>query len=176
MTRFLSGTLVALSLVFLAACSAPEHSDLKAWMQDQAKAMKGKVPPLPEIKPFPAVSYEGAALIPPFFAGKIITSEAVVDKTAPDRDRPRQPLESFPLEDLRVSGIIVDGKTPHALIHTPPPNKPKHVRIGEFIGQNFGRVTAITRDSVIILESVKDANGAWVDREVSLLVPRQGVR
>jgi type IV pilus assembly protein PilP len=164
------------TLVVLAGCGAPEHSDLKQWMQEQTKTMKGKIPPLPEIKPFPAVSYDGTALIPPFSSVKIISTEVAADKAAPDRDRPSQPLENFPLEDLRVSGIIVDGKVPHALIQTPPPNKPKHVRVGEFIGQNFGKITSITRDSVVVVETVKDANGAWVEREVSLVVPRAGVR
>lgn len=176
MTRFLFLPSALVVLLFLAACGAPEHNDLKVWMQEQTKTMKGKVPPLPEISPFPAVSYEGAVLTPPFSPGKILTGEAVADKTTPNRDRPRQPLENFPLEDLRVSGIIFDGKVPHAIIHTPPPNKPKHARIGEFIGQNFGKITSMTHDSVIILETVKDTNGAWVEREVSLVVPREGVR
>jgi len=174
MTRLVASSIAALLL--LAACGAPEHKDLKEWMQEQTKTMKGKVPPLPEIKPFPAVSYEGATLTPPFSSTKILATEAVADKTTPDRDRPRQPLESFPLEDLRVTGIIFDGKVRHALIHTPPPNKPKHVRVGEFVGQNFGKITSITHDSVIVIETVKDTNGAWVEREVSLVVPREGVR
>jgi Tfp pilus assembly protein PilP len=44
------------------------------------------------------------------------------------------------------------------------------------MGRNFGKITAITRDSVTVLESVKDANGAWVAVEKVLSVPKEGGR
>ena len=69
---------------------------------------------------------------------------------------------------------MFDGKTRYALIRTPPPNKPKNVRVGEFVGQNFGKITAITDDGLTVLETVKDSNGTWVERETSILVPREG--
>ena len=69
----------------------------------------GRVAPLPEITAFPVVAYETETLTPPFAAGKIVTQEAVADKTAPDRSRPKQPLEIFPIEDLKVVGIIMAG-------------------------------------------------------------------
>ena len=68
------------------------------------------------------------------------------------------------------------GTVPYALIKTPPPNKPKHVRIGEYMGRSFGKITAIDKDGVTVLETVKDANGAWVEQEKLLLVPKEGGR
>lgn len=173
MTRIATASLVVLLLV---GCSGAEHEDIKQWMNDQAKGMKGSVPPLPEIKPFPPVAYSGVTLVPPFANAKIITADGAADKAAPDRARPRQPLENFPLEDLRVTGVIIDGNTPYALVQPPAPNKPKHVKVGEYMGQNFGRITEISRDGVTVVETVKDANGAWTDREVSKRVPRDGRR
>ena len=163
-----------LTALLLAGCASSEHDDLKEWMREQAKGMKGKVQPLPEITAFPAVAYEGEKLIPPFAAAKILTTDSANDKSAPDRDRARQPLENFALEDLKVMGVMFDGKTRYALIRTPPPNKPKNVRVGEFVGQNFGKITAITDDGLTVLETVKDSNGTWVERETSILVPREG--
>lgn len=163
-------------LFVLGACSNVEHEDLKEWMRTEAKGMKGRVPRLPEIKAFPFVAYETQKASSPFSATKIVTVEAMADKAAPDRDRPRQPLESFPLEDLKVTGIVLTGKAPVALVQPPPPNKPKPVRVGEFMGQNFGRVTQISSDSVTVLETIKDTNGSWTDREIQKLVPRQGGR
>jgi type IV pilus assembly protein PilP len=163
-------------LLILAGCASEQHQDLKEWMREEAKSMKGKVPPLPEIKPFPVVAYETETMTQPFAPGKIVTVEAVADKSAPDRNRQPQPLEAFPLEDLKVMGIILSGAVPYALIQTPTPNKPKHVRVGEYIGQSFGKITAITREGVTVLETVKDTNGAWVDQEKVLLVPQEGVR
>jgi type IV pilus assembly protein PilP len=168
--------LLVLLVPLLAGCAAEQHQDLREWMREEAKTMRGKVAPLPEIAAFPVVAYETETLTPPFASGKIVTLEAVADKSAPDRSRPQQPLEIFPIEDLKVMGIIMAGPVPYALIQTPPPNKPKHVRVGEYMGRSFGRITQISRDSVTVLETVKDANGAWVAQEKVLMVPNEGGR
>jgi type IV pilus assembly protein PilP len=60
------------------------------------------------------------------------------------------------------------------LIQTPPPNKPKNVRVGEYIGQNFGKIMAIDKDGVTVRETVKDINGAWVEQEKVLSVSKPG--
>jgi Tfp pilus assembly protein PilP len=61
-----------LSLLLL-GCAAEEHQDLREWMRDEAKGMRGKVAPLPEITAFPVVAYETETLTPPFAPGKIVT-------------------------------------------------------------------------------------------------------
>ncbi len=162
-----------LSLLLL-GCAAEEHQDLREWMREEAKGMKGKVAPLPEITAFPVVAYETETLTPPFSPNKIVTLDVSADKSAPDKSRPQQPLEAFPIEDLRVMGVIMAGSVPYALIQTPPPNKPKHVRVGEYMGRSFGKITAITSDAITVLETVKDANGAWVSQERQLAVPKGG--
>jgi type IV pilus assembly protein PilP len=169
----LHGLLFLCSLLLL-GCAAEEHQDLRQWMREETKGMKGRVSPLPEITAFPVVAYETETLTPPFAAGKIATLEAIADKTAPDRTRPQQPLEIFPIEDLKVVGIIAAGAVPYALIQTPPPNKPKHVRVGEYMGRSFGKITAISKEGITVLETVKDANGAWVEQERKLDVPKGG--
>lgn len=166
--------LTLLLSLLLIGCAAEEHQDLREWMRDEAKGMKGKVAPLPEITAFPVVAYETETLTPPFAPGKIVTLDVSSDKSAPDRSRPQQPLEAFPIEDLRVMGIIMAGSVPYALIQTPPPNKPKHVRVGEYMGRSFGKITAITSEAVTVVETVKDANGAWVSQERQLNVPKGG--
>lgn len=177
MTGKLRSGLLLAAVVLVSGCASEDHQDLREWMTEQAKAMKGKIDPLPVVKPFDKVPYSGESLTPPFSPAKVVTTEAVADKTAPDRSRTPQPLENFPVESLRVMGVILDGrdgKGPYALIQTPSPNKPKHVRIGEYMGQNFGKVTEINRDCVIIMESVKDPSGVWVDRRQALSVAREG--
>lgn len=169
------GLLLLLPLLLI-GCAAEEHQDLRQWMRDEAKDMRGRVAPLPEITAFPVVAYETEKLTQPFAPGKIVTLDAIADKTAPDRARPLQPLEIFPIEDLKVVGIISAGTVPYALIQTPSPNKPKHVRVGEFMGRSFGKITAITKDGITVLETVKDASGAWVEQERSLMLPKEGGR
>ena len=168
--------LLFLCPLLLLGCAADEHQDIRQWMREEAKGMRGKVTPLPEISAFPVVAYETETLTSPFVPGKIVTLEAVADKSTPDRTRPQQPLEIFPIEDLKVVGIIMAGTVPYALIQTPPPNKPKHVRVGEYMGRSFGKITAITQQGITVLETVKDVNGAWVEQEKMLMVPTEGGR
>jgi Tfp pilus assembly protein PilP len=66
---------------------------------------------------------------------------------------------------------------PYALIQTPPPNKPKHVRVGEYMGRNFRQDHGDHfREAITVVETVKDANGAWVSQEKLLIVPKEGGR
>jgi type IV pilus assembly protein PilP len=160
----------------LGGCISSEHEDLKTWMAEQAKDMKGRVPPLPEIKPFPVVAYEGESQRSPFSPDKSVAGEGLKDPSAPDSSRARQPLENFPLDSLRVTGVIFVGKKHIAMISTPPPNKPKQVGVGEFIGQNFGKVVSIDGEGVHLIELYKDQNGAWTERPFTLSVAREGNR
>jgi type IV pilus assembly protein PilP len=168
--------LLFLCPLLLLGCATEEHQDLRQWMREEAKAMKGRVLKPIEIAAFDAVPYDSEALTSPFAPGKIVTLEAAADKVTPDRARPQQPLEIFPLEDLKVVGIITADNVPYALIQTPSPNKPKHVRVGEYMGRSFGRITEITKDGVKVFETVKDANGIWVEQEKMLLLPKEGGR
>ncbi len=169
---------VAFLAIVLAGCGSEPQKDLQEWMAEEAKGMRGKVPPLPELTPFPPVAYEGRNLIVPFSSQKLTSDEPVADKLSPDADRPRQPLENFALEDLRVAGIIVKNGIPYAIIIPPAPQKPKHVRVGEFMGKSFGKVIAINTGpeggELRVLESIKDNNGVWEEREVIKPLPRQG--
>ena len=158
----------------LTACGNQSQTELKEWMREEAKGMRGKVPPLPEITPFPAVAYVGRSLIIPFSPQKVVATEAASGKTLLNDDRPRQPLENFPLEDLRITGVIVRDGVQYALIAPPSPNKPMHVSVGDYMGRNFGRITSITTDAVTILETTKDNSGAWIEKDVIKPIPRQG--
>lgn len=162
--------------MIISACGSGEQTELREWMREQAKSMPGGVPPLPEIKLLPAVNYEGKGLVVPFSPQKVVTVDASASTASAQRenDRMRQPLESFPLEDLTVRGVILAGKRPYALIQPKPPNKPMHVGVGDYMGQNYGKVVSINSDAVTVLETIRDNNGVWTEREIIKTVPRQG--
>jgi len=170
----LSRLILLVSTLLLAACAAEEHQDIKEWMRESSKDLKGSVPPLPELKPFPIVSYNGSNLESPFSASKIVPEKAsAAGGKTPDLDRPKEPLESYPLESLRLVGIMLPGtgntKTAYALIRSS--DGLNYVVVGNHIGQNFGIVTAIAADEVKIIETVKDPTGLtadWVERPASL--------
>jgi type IV pilus assembly protein PilP len=171
-------TAVVASLA-LAACSTDEHQDLKQWMKDVTKDMKGRVKPLPEMKPFPIVSYEAAELTDPFNSVKIGPDKkpdgaGTGGGIRPDFNRFREPLEAYPLESLKMVGLIQKAKMLNAIIKA---DKTVHlVKIGNYMGQNFGMITQITDSEVQLRELVQDSAGDWVERPGTLQLQEQEMK
>lgn len=161
--------IIAMGLA-LAGCSG-EQEDIQNWMRQQEQGMSGSIKPLPEIKPFPPVKYEVADTSDPFAVSRIEPEAKTGKRGGPDMDRRREPLEAYPLESLQLVGVIrQDGKV-HALVRV---DKTLHqVRVGNYIGQNYGLVTGISDVDVTVKELVEDLNGDWVDRTSTLLLQEQ---
>ena len=157
----------------LAGCGGGEHEDIKQWMKESAKDLKGKVPPLPEIRPFPVVAYEAGDLIDPFNPKKIEPERKQKGGgIQPDMNRRREPLEAYPLETLKMVGTLIQGKRVHALVQA---DKTLHqVKVGNYLGQNFGVITNITETEVTLKELIQDAAGDWVERASTLQLQEKG--
>jgi type IV pilus assembly protein PilP len=147
--------------------------DLKQWMKDQAKDLRGRIPPLPEVKPFPIVSYDAMDLVDPFRSARI-EPEKKKDGGGikPDFDRPREVLESYPLESLRFVGLLRNKKLLYAVVSV---DKTVHrVKIGNYMGENFGIITDIQatpgldEGKLVLRELVQEAGGDWVERTQTL--------
>lgn len=149
--------------VLLAGCAGGSEDDLQAWMNEQAKTMRGSVQTLPELKPFPVVAYAGTQGDDPFRSARMEPERrASAGALRPDMDRRREPLESYPLESMQMVGILMQGRNTHALIKA---NNALHqVKVGNYMGQNFGVVTQITENQVTLRELVEDVYGDWVER------------
>ncbi|MEW5887801.1 MAG: pilus assembly protein PilP [Pseudomonadota bacterium] len=154
---------IALSLLCLtlAACSG-EHEDIKEWMKESTKNLQGRVQPLPEIKVAAIAGYEAADLIDPFQPRKIEPDKKPGSGIMPDLNRRKEPLEAYPLESLKMVGTLMMGKMVHAVIQA---DKTLHqVKIGNYMGQNFGMVTEISESEVVLKELVQDATGEYTER------------
>lgn len=173
MSRLLLLWLASVTLL-MTGCASDEHQDIKEWMRENSKDLKGNVPPLPELRPFPIVSYDGSTLTDPFAGSKIVPEKSANSGgNTPDFDRPKEPLESYPLESLKLVGVMLPGKgvtkTPYALVQST--GGLFYVVVGNHLGQSFGVVTAISDNEVKIKETIKDPTGQtadWVDRPTSL--------
>lgn len=158
--------------ILLPACGGSEHADIKQWMAESSRDLRGSVPPLPELKPFPIVSYISMDKPDPFGAGRFEPdkSEAEGGKK-PDFDRPAEPLEKFALESMSYVGLVSKDKDKirHALILVN--GAVFQVQKGNHIGQNFGRIVDITDSEIVLLETVRDPSGRskdWVERKMTL--------
>jgi type IV pilus assembly protein PilP len=166
---------IVLAAVFLAACGGDDHQDIKDWMAEASKDMHGRVQPIPEIKPFPIISYDAGDLPEPFNPAKVVPEKrSGGGGIQPDFDRPREPLEAYPLESLKMVGVMRKDKVLHALIQVD--NTVYQVRPGNHMGQSFGVITSITDAQVNIKELVQDPTGQtadWVERIATLQLQEQ---
>jgi type IV pilus assembly protein PilP len=167
------GSLTVLALAgSLSACGADEHQDIKNWMQAEQANMRGRVPPLPQLKTFPVVDFDEAAAGDPFQASKLDPDKRSAGANRPDTNRRREPLEAYPLESLKLVGMMIskDGK-PVALVQAD--KTIYQVRVGNYVGQNFGLVTKISETELALKELIEDANGDWVERMGSMQLQEQ---
>jgi type IV pilus assembly protein PilP len=157
--------LVAITLG-LSGCGSDGGDDLDAFMRDAAKDMRVKIEPLPEVKPYTPIQYnEDGALSDPFKARKASSKSGNLQ---PDLNRPKEALEAFPLEGLKYVGSLSKNKLQYALIKTPE-NNIQQVKIGNYMGQNFGIVTEIGESVVTLKEIVQDElSGDWVERSTTI--------
>ncbi len=167
---------IALALL-LAACTGEEFGDLKAELKEKTKDMRGRIDPLPVVKPYEPVPYKAFDQLDPFSTAKI----ELVTKSAgaggggglkPDLNRPKEPLEAYPLESLKMVGVLQQKKASFALVRAD--TGLYRVGVGNYMGQNFGLITAITDSQIQLRELIQDAVGDWAERQSTLQLQEVG--
>jgi type IV pilus assembly protein PilP len=152
----------------LAGCGGA-HDDLKEFVKNSGKDLRGKVEPLPQVKPYAPFPYDAFDIPDPFQPRKI---KPTGGPNQPDADRPKELLENFPLANLKMVGSLQQGKKFFGIVKTPD-NNLYRVAPGNYIGQDYGRIGEITEKEIKLQETVEDANGNWVKRETSLELQEQ---
>lgn len=148
--------------IFLTACGVDDGDDLDQFMRDAAKDMRPRIKPLPEVKPYFALQYNAdGTLTDPFKARKATNSSSVLQ---PNLNRPKEAMESYPLENIQYVGMLAKSNLTYALLKTPDDNV-QQVKIGNYVGQNYGMVSQITDSEVVLKEIVQDElTGDWTER------------
>lgn len=160
----------------LVGCSGADHDELRVWMAENTKDLRGGIPKLPEVKPYAAVPYEVDAILDPFKSTKIEPDAKTKQGTGkggfqPDfeaREVRNSLLEKYPLESLKMIGVLNVNRRQLALIQVD--NKVKQAGVGEYLGLDFGVITRISENEVQIRELVQDSAGDWSERNSSLLL------
>jgi type IV pilus assembly protein PilP len=150
----------------LLACNGKQGDDLDQFMANAANEMSKSVAPLPEVLPYIPLQYNvDGVLTDPFKSRK---AKAGSGSLQPNINRPRELIESFPLESLSYVGSMSKKGLKYALIKSPEETL-QQVRLGNYIGPNFGRIIAINENAIEIIEVVQDdITGDWVERDASI--------
>ena len=164
-TRIVTGALAAAML--LAGCGDSDVREVRDWMEQVKRDTHPAVKPLPEPKDFLPYAYGARQAVDPFNPNKLLGELARVAATSnnpnqPDLQRPREQLETYPLDTMQMVGTMEKGGVRFALLQVD--RSLYHVRTGQRIGQNFGVVTHVGDDAVDIREVVQDAAGEWTGR------------
>jgi type IV pilus assembly protein PilP len=147
----------------LAGCSS-EIDELKTFVRDSEKGLPRRIEPLPAVKPFEPFTYEGFDLPDPFKPRKLnVPREGAGGGIAPDLNRRKEPLDAFPLEQLKMVGTLSQGPDTYALVRA---DKTLYrVKKGNYMGQNFGLITEVTEADIKLKEIVQDSAGDWAERQ-----------
>lgn len=164
----------------LAGCGDSEHEDLRQWMREASKDLRGNIKPLPQVRPYEPLTYDAGGLRSPFDPGRVIGggtgAKGRGEGSVPDLNRPREPLEEFPLETMKFVGFFRDSKRLVAQVLVN--NKTYDLKVGNYLGQNFGRVTNIVTEQndekIQLKEVIQEPDGAWVERDSELLLSGAG--
>ena len=160
--------------LLLAGCGVSEEDELRQWMAQERQQAKPRVTPIPEPKQFKPEPYLREALIDPFGKEKMTLAlqRTSAQQTSPllaqELRRRKEVLEDFPLDAMTMVGSLIKDGRPVALVRID--RLLYQVRVGNHMGQNYGRVIRITENELTVREIVQDAVGEWIERPATLLL------
>lgn len=158
-------TLPLLAALLLAGCGEGSVGEVRTWMEQVKKQTVPKVKPLPEPKNFVPYAYDQRDAMDPFDQVKLLGESARKGPgmaNQPDLERPKELLENYPLDVMRMVGTMQKGGISYAMLQIE--SVLHRVRTGQRIGQNFGRIVRVSDAAIEIRETVQDATGEWVER------------
>jgi type IV pilus assembly protein PilP len=158
--------LIPVALATLWGCTS-ELDDLRQFVRESDKGLPRKIEPLPAVKPFEPFAYEGFDLPDPFKPRKIVNPDVTKNKQIEEQlTRRKEPLEAFPLEQLKMVGTLSQANEMYALVRA---DKTLYrVKKGNYMGQNFGLITDVTEGEIKLKEIVQDSAGDWTERQSTL--------
>lgn len=156
----------------LSGCSGSNTQDLQQFVEKTRSQQHSKIEPLPEFKPYETFLYQAGDLRSPFDPGVPGQTEQILTGSSnggihPDANRPREPLEDFPLDTLRMVGTLEQHGQSWGLVLATD-GTIHRVQPGNYLGQNHGKIKRITEFEIDVTEIVPDGLGGWMERPASL--------
>ncbi len=160
----------ALAVFALVGCSG-DQQELSQWMDQQRREVKPSVQPLSPPKKFNPQAYVALGGVEPFSNQKLtvaLKQEARQPNSllSAELNRRKEPLEAYPLDSMSMVGSVAKAGRPYALLRVD--NLLYQVKQGDYLGQNYGKITKISETDVSLREIVQDAAGEWIERTSAL--------
>jgi len=175
-TRFAKVRLALIACVAsatLAGCDS-DMSDLQQFVADTRLKHQGRVDPLPTFPEFETIAYSETGLRDPFKPAKqaSITNDTTEVKAStggprPNSSRRREALEAYPLDSLKMVGIMKQRTSSWALVQDKE-GTIHRVQPGNYAGQNHGKITKISENEINLVELIPDGISGWIQRQAQL--------
>lgn len=172
--KAMQASLIMLCTLSMLGCGSSGEDELRQWMANERAQAKPRITPISEPKQFLPQPYVAEEGMEPFNVLKLtqalrresaqVASNAAL--IAPEMARRKEPLEAFPLDAMAMVGSMNKNGKPTALLTVD--KLLYQVQLGNYLGQNYGRITAITETSIQLREIVQDPTGDWIERITSL--------
>lgn len=167
--------ILALGLL-LGACSNTEQEELQQWMAQQRAQARPRITPIEEPKKFQPQTYAVDAGADPFESAKLtqaLRRDAVqqggqAGLMQSELNRRKEPLEAMPLDAMAMVGSLQKQGQPTALVKVD--RLLYQVRVGNYLGQNYGKIIRITENSIQLREIIQDVTGEWIERNTELVL------
>jgi type IV pilus assembly protein PilP len=171
---FRAWVVAALPAFLLGGCFSSGYDELQTWMAEQRNQTKPSITPIAEPKKFVPQSYENAGVAEPFANQRLTQALKQASKNSganqallkSELGRRKEALEALPLDSMTMIGSVIQKGQPIGLISVD--KLVYQVRVGNYLGQNFGKITRITETAVMLREIVQDATGDWVEKTAQL--------
>jgi type IV pilus assembly protein PilP len=167
MTRMLVPAMLAGALG-LTGCSG-DMDDLDRYINEVKARPGGRIEPLPEITPYEVFAYvaDTEGLRSPFVPDTPQAAAGPTGGARPDLERSREFLEQFPLDTLNMVGTLEIGNATFGLVQTSD-GLIHRVSPGNYVGQNDGRITAVTESEIQVVEIISDGIGGYLERDAAI--------
>jgi type IV pilus assembly protein PilP len=167
---------IVLAALGLTGCGA-ELDELQQWMDQQRREVKPNVTPLSPPRKFDPQPYAAGDAVEPFSGQKLAVALKRDEREpssllAAELKRRKEPLEAYPLDSMSMVGSINKKGVPFALLKVD--GLLYQSKVGDYLGQNYGRILRMTETELVLREVVQDAAGEWIERNTSLQLVGQG--
>ncbi len=162
--------IIGLTSISITACTQ-SNDDLETFIEQTKSKHLGSVEPLPTFEPYKNFIYSASDLRDPFepaFEAEV-GEERATSNLRPEMNRPKEPLETYPLDTLRMVGILIQNENTWGLVKDPN-NVVHRVQTGNYAGQNEGQIVSVTETQIDIIEIIPDGLGGYIERTASLAI------
>lgn len=153
-------------LLLLGGCMKGD-ADLRKWIADEKNMPGGPLPPLPVLKTFETFEYHDQGQRDPFAPSLAEQKADEAEKVALPDPHPKEKLEEFALDSLKMVGTIGTGAGTLGLIRDPE-GTVSRVKPGNYLGQNNGKIKSISANKIELIELVTNGNGGWLERPAAI--------